>query len=204
MRDFADSLRSMKSRLGLPLLVIVLAAGATYWWMERELNIASCIVAEEDETLEALAKVLEAQGRYLKRHRTYAWAGQLADDGLLDGMTRGEEDEIRVSDAYRIDVLLPHRAASKGAIAIAPRGAKTPSKELARKYMSLVARPLRPGVDGYRVYYVDQRGEFFAHEGVIDETTLMANRLPPFAIQHDTSNSIAGLRWVKLERAPSN
>ncbi len=189
----------MKSRIGLPLLVIALAIAATYGWLNRELVAASKIVTQEDAAQKVLRVVLDAERRYHERHNTYAWASELVKENLLEGFVLNDEQAILVDDVYRIDVLLPYRAASKGAIAITPFGKDVPSDELATTYVALVARPLRPSNSGYRTYYVDQHGTFFVHEGVVDEGALLANRLPPFAIQRDTANAIAMKRWVRVD-----
>ncbi|MHC5009729.1 MAG: hypothetical protein ACYTG6_02135, partial [Planctomycetota bacterium] len=146
--------------IGLCVLVV-----ASQWLEER--SHARELVAREDGALTRLEQVIAAQATYRARQGRYGWLEELAVAGLLQGLPVVEEGEgthVR-ADGYRIDVLLPRASLGADVVEIGPSWEGQADLSLARKHFAAVARPLEPGVTGWRSWYLDERGELFLNEG---------------------------------------
>jgi hypothetical protein len=137
------------------------------------------LVAREDAALDALRRVAAAEGAYREQAGRYGWLADLERAGLLQGLeVRGGEDpHVRAAD-YRIDVLLPTVRLGPEEVQIAPQGEQEPDPALAEQHFAAVARPLAPGVSGFRSWYLDEKGELYLNEGVLDREGLALNALP--------------------------
>ncbi|MFV1959869.1 MAG: hypothetical protein ACC662_10700, partial [Planctomycetota bacterium] len=101
-----------------------------------------------------------------------------------------------------IDVLLPHGRLGASGVALTPRGIGRPPPELSlcRQHMAVVARPLEPGVTGWRMWYLDERGEVYLNEGVVDQVGARRNELPERQITHsEPLQSGSPLLWQRLD-----
>ena len=186
------------------VVVLLVAALLIVAPLLRERQAAASKVENENRALSTLFEVAEAEQRYHDTHGRYGWLGDLARDDLVGGLTLVEEDGRRyvATPGYRIDVLLPHGREGAHGIAIAPRGPgrPPPHPDLVGRHVSMVARPLEPGISGWRMWYLDERGEVFLNEGVVDVEGALANRLP--LKQVTTSQQLQSglpLLWQKLE-----
>lgn len=185
-------------------LVILAAAFFIVAPLLKERGLAVAKVSNEDAALGAVFAIAEAERLYLEAHGRYGWIGDLVRDDLLRGYEVIEEDGRRyvLTPGYRTDLLLPHGREGAEGIAIAPRGPgqPPPHPELVARHMSVVARPLEPGVTGWRTWYLDERGDVFLNEGVVDVAGAMVNRLPTAQVLR-TQSLVSGrpLLWQRLE-----
>jgi hypothetical protein len=156
---------------------IALVVGA--FWRERAR--ATAVVAREDAALDLLHRLLAAEGRLRERQGRYGWLGELERAGLLPAGARLEPGAPPhlLAEGYRFDVLLPTGRLGP-AVTIEPEGSPRggPDEALLREHVAVVARPLSPGEDGYRVWYLDERADLYLNEGVVDVDSRLRNALP--------------------------
>ncbi len=185
-------------------LILIGAAVLIVTPLLKERRVARTKVENENESLGALFDLAEAQARYHETHGRYGWLADLASDDLDAGYPLREEDGRRyvTTPGYRIDVLLPHGREGAAGIAIAPRGPgqPPPDLELVKRHFVLVARPLAPGESGWRMWYLDERGDVYLNEGVVDVSGALLNRLPTkMVLGSQQLHSGRPLLWQRLD-----
>jgi hypothetical protein len=158
-------------------------------------------VAREDQALEVLRRVAEAERRHRDRHGRHASLDDLVRGGVLDAaLLAGGPDDVHVaSPGYRIDVLLPTARIEPEVVAIARPGEAAPDPELCREHFAAVARPTEPGRSGYRSWYLDERGDLFLNEGVLDKAGLRLNDLPRYLVRRsEIAGSSSPMLWQQV------
>ena len=185
-------------------LILIGAAVLIVAPLLKERRIAGTKVQNENQALSALFDLAEAETRYHETHGRYGWLGDLVRGDLVEGYVVREEDGRRYLETpgYRTDILLPHGREGAAGVAIAPRGPgqPPPDPELVRRHFVLVARPLAPGQSGWRIWYLDERGEVYLNEGVVDVTGALANRLPNrMVLGSQPLHSGRPLLWQRLD-----
>jgi len=198
--------RRRRERLGLFLLislVSVLVVGVLVW---PELRGARGIVEREDLARAAVLEVQAREAELRERSGRYGFVRALAEAGLLDDLEVVETDGVSWirTAGYRIEVLLPHARLGPRTVGIIPEGSGMPvHAELATRHFSVVARPLEPAVSGHRMWYVDERGELYLNEGVIDDQSAVRNELPTTQVLENASLDTASyLLWQKASSVP--
>lgn len=192
----------------MPFLLIIVAClllGAGLLLTERDRAVG--LIAREDQARDALLCVREAQAAYHEQTGRYGWVEDLETAGLLDGLevvSDAVEGRSVRAEGYRIDVLLPHARLGPGVVGIGPRGGTHPSDpDLARRHFAIVARPLKPGVTGYRMWYVDEHDELYLNEGVLDDEGVALNQLPTTQVIGPVSLDTASfLLWQRASEVP--
>ena len=85
-------------------------------------------------------------------------------------------------------------------VGIVPRDAhEKPDPKLRTRHVSVVARPLKPGHSGFRMWYVDEQMELYLNEGVVDDVGARINELP--AIQVSYSHRLDTARYLLWQLA---
>ncbi len=193
-------------RLGFFFLVILACVAAVAVLIWPTFQAARRIVGREDLARDALLALGKRQIEFHETSGHYGFVGDLAGAGLLEDLEVTETDGVPwvKMDGYRIDVLLPHARLGPGVVAIAPDGSEKPiDADLATRHFSVVARPLEPGVSGYRMWYVDERGELYLNEGVIDDEGAARNELPIVqVVSNATLDTARALLWQKASEVP--
>jgi hypothetical protein len=181
----------------LPLAVLLLAVATVPLVLHLERREARGHVEREDAALAAARAVARAERAFHARHGRYAWLEDVRDAGLLAGLTTvdGPQGLQAESGDYRLDVLLPSAQPVAGEIAIAPRAAGPADPTLMAKHFVVIARPRRPGVDGFRIWYLDEEDRVFVSEGVVDPEGLRQNPLPLFRVTTTKKPADPGLIW---------
>jgi len=198
--------RGRRQHLGFFLLVIAACVGIALAIVLPELGRMRDVVAREDAARARLEQIRETELRYRERTGRFGWIGELEKAGLLAGMVVRETDGVHwvASPGYRVDVLLPHARLGPGVVAIAPEDAEEPpDPDLLQRHFAVVARPLRPGVDGFRAWYVDEGGEVYLNEGVVDDEGAARNELPTTQVTGSMGLDTASyLLWQKASDIP--
>jgi hypothetical protein len=176
----------------------VLVVAALVWPQVRG---ARGVVDREDLSRAALLQVRDRELALHEAAGRYGTVRELAEAGLLSDLDVAEGDGgawVR-TDGYRIDVLLPHARLGPGVVGITPDGSGTPiDPDLATRHFAVVARPVEPGVTGFRMWYVDERGDLYLNEGVIDDASAARNDLPTTQVLGSASLDTASfLLWQK-------
>lgn len=185
-------------------LILVGAAVLIVTPLLKEQRVARTKVANENQALGALFALAEAQTRYHEAHGRYGWLADLVSSELVDAYAVREEGgrQYIETPGYRTDVLLPHGREGAAGVAIAPRGPgqPPPDPELVQRHFVLVARPLTPGQSGWRMWYLDERGDVYLNEGVVDVSSALLNRLPTKTIMGSQQlHSGRPLLWQRLD-----
>ena len=195
-----------RERLGLFVVITLACLIVVAGLILPEYGGARRIVAREDAALEALLSVQAAELELHASSGRYGFVRALADAGLLGDLDVTESDGVAWvrTDGYRVEVLLPHGRLGPGTVGIVPEGSENAvDADLATRHFSVVARPLEPGVSGYRMWYVDQRGEVYLNEGVIDDASAALNDLPTTQVLKNASLDTASfLLWQKASGVP--
>jgi hypothetical protein len=167
-----------------PLVVVAAAVAAVPVVLGRERAAATERVAREDAALATARAVAAAERRFHTTNARYGWLEDLHAAGLLTGLATapGPHGLQVASDGYRLDVLLPSASALRGEVPLAPRDAGPAEPALAARHFAVVARPERPGEDGFRIWYLGEDGRVFLSEGVSDAEGLRENPLPLFRV----------------------
>lgn len=210
MTDVAPPLptppKRRRERLGLYLLVVLgcfVFIGVFVW---PEFLGSQAMVRREDAAREVLMGIQARELELRESTGHFGFVRELEEAGLLEGYEVAESDGVRWVrvEGYRIEVLLPHGRLGPKVVGIAPDGSGKPVHEdLATRHFSVVARPIEPGVTGYRIWYVDERGELFLNEGVIDDTSCERNALPETQVLGNVSLDTASfLLWQRSSEVP--
>jgi hypothetical protein len=180
-----------------PLAVLALVAAAVPLLLHGVRREAEARVRREDEALAAVRAVAAAERVFHAQQGRYGWLEELRDAGLLAALpsAAGPHGLHVTSDGYRLDVLLPSARLPAGEVPIAPRNAGPPEPTLAARHFAVVARPVRPGQDGFRIWYLDEEDRVFLSEGVSDTEGLRGNPLPPFRVTRPKEPKEPGLVW---------
>lgn len=195
-----------RERLGFFLLVILaccIVAGVFVW---PDLVGSRGMIEREDAALKTLLRLRALELEHRDATGRFGFVRALEAGGLLGDLEVAETDGLRWvrTDGYRIEVLLPHARLGPDVVAIAPEGSDEPvDEELATRHFSVVARPIEPGVSGYRIWYVDERGELFLNEGVIDDASCALNALPETQVLGNvTLDTASYLLWQRASEVP--
>jgi hypothetical protein len=191
------SRRSDRTLVWLLLAAAAVASAAA--WAFREGRTARGLVEREDAALAAMDRVAAAEAVHLRERGAYGVLGDLDEAGLLDAVAvaRGPDGAHVRTPGYRLDVLLP----GKGVALVAPGG--VPETEAARRRYAVVARPVRPGVTGFRSLYRDERGETWATEGAVDPEALRTTALPDRRVLGESGSVAVGGSWHRVTSRPS-
>lgn len=163
---------------------------------------AEHMVANEDAARSLIKRLATVQERQRASSGRYATLRELEAAGQL------EERPIKVDSvgvpylpahSYRIDVLLPGTRGSDGHVELVRDAKEDVSAELRTKHFAIVARPVVPAVDGFRILYIDESGEVWVSEGASDEEGRNANPLPRIHLTAGGPRSPLGLAWLKWE-----
>jgi hypothetical protein len=176
--------------------VVALSVAVVPLALDREREQSTARVTREDAALAAARAVAEAERAFHAKNGRYGWLEELRAAALLAEWptVAGPHGMQVASDGYRLDVLLPRAAALREEIPIAPRDAGPAEPTLSSKHFAVVARPVKPGVDGFRIWYVDEEGRVFLSEGAVDTQGLRENPLPPLRVNGPDAKK-PGLVW---------
>jgi hypothetical protein len=163
----------------LPGVVVVACVAVAVAWALREREALRARVEREDAALAAVLLVASAERAHREATGVHGWIDELASAGRLPGLSVETLDGRAVvrTPGYRVEVLLPRNEAR-----IVPAGGPEPDPALRAAHFAVVARPLAPGVDGFRTWYLDERGDVFALEGAVDPEALRRNELPDWPV----------------------
>lgn len=187
--------RRRESLLG-SLLVLVAAFACVLGLLVRVDRSVATVLARERSAHAVAQKVVAAQARLLSARGAYGSLAELGAAGLLDlPLVTVEGATFAVLNGYRHDVLLPTGPGIGPLIPLGLPDLARPDAELARKHFAVVARPLEPGLSGYRIWYLDEAGRTFVCEGVSDEEGLAANPLPAFLVTRPSDGREPGPVW---------
>jgi hypothetical protein len=171
------------------LLVCVAAGVLRLRAVQRE---AAEVVAREDAARRLLERIRDAETVHHERTGTYAWLDDL--EGIET--VRGEGRAVAATPGYRIDLLLPTERRAGDRLRLAVRGEAEPDLALAKRHFAAVARPTDPGISGFRTWYLDERGDLFHSEGVVDPEALAHGALPEWAVRGEASrDSPSAILW---------
>lgn len=186
-------------RAGLWWLVCLLLAGGVLAVLGLEARDARQKVAREDEALAAVRALLQLSEAQRKQSGRYVWLEDLGGAGALPFATVvGAQGLEARTPGYRLQILLPTGRDPGGAVLLAPAGASV-DVLLAARHMAVVARPLVPGVDGYRSFYADETGRIFVQEGAVDAEGLRESALPRARLERPSGAESPGPVWRLLE-----
>lgn len=185
-----------------PLAVLALVGGVLAFGISRERGAARERVANEDAALAAARAVGRAQKAFHARTGRYGWLEELREAGLLPPETRiraGAHGLQALSAGYTLDVLLPSGRAVVGEVPLGTHAIGPAEPALASRHFAVVARPERPGQDGFRIWYLDEEGQVFLSEGVSDVEGLRDNPLPAVRVTRPRKQEEPGLVWRRLD-----
>lgn len=196
----AALLRRRESLLG-SVACLLLVGAVVAFGLARERSAARERIQREAGALEEAHRLGAAQQAFRKRTGRFGWLEELRDAGLLEGrrLRAGPQGLQVLVDGYAIDALLPTGPALAGQVPMGAKAAGLPEPTLVDRHVALVARPERPGIDGYRIWYVDEEGRTFLCEGVSDVAGLAENGLPPLRVTRSHSQEEPGVVWRLLE-----
>lgn len=190
-----------REALLLPLAVIALAVGSALWIGRGEDARLGALVTRERAAFQLLRTLAAAEAGYKAREGRFGSVADLGRAGLLPpGATRRDGEAVWLAaDGYRIDVLLPTGPGVGGLVPLGLPGPSRPDPDLAVRHFSAVARPLEPGVSGYRIIYLDEQGRSFVSEGLSDEEGLRENPLPAFRVEKHGDAKGLGIVWRPVD-----
>lgn len=184
----------------LPLTVMALCAAAVLLTYARERSRMEAVVERERGALAVLRRVAEAETRYRAEHGRFGSLAALRGAGLLpEALVPDGEAAWLPADSYRVDLLLPTGPGVADLLPLGLPGPTQPHPDLAALHFAAVARPLDPGVSGFRSLYLDETGRIFVSEGVSDEEGLRENALPAFRIEKAGDGKGVGLVWKTVD-----
>jgi hypothetical protein len=191
---------STRRREGIlwPLLLLAAVGVVVAAVLRDERGAARARVANEDGALALARELVAAEQAYRTRTGRFGWLEDLREAGLLPAglATRAQPHGLQaLGSGYQIDVLLPTGRAVNGVVPLGASGSSTPDAELATRHVAVVARPLRPGVDGFRTWYVDESAHAFVSEGVSDLDSLADNPLPARQVTRAHRQEELGFVW---------
>ena len=185
-----------------PLAVLALLGGGLILVVERERSAARERVANEDAALATVRALARAEEAFHVRTGRYGWLEELRDAGLLPGgaaIRVAAHGLQALAAGYTFDILLPSGRPVVGEVPLAAHAAGPPEPALAGKHFAVVARPERPGKDGFRTWYLDEEGRVYLSEGVSDVEGLQANPLPTARVTQPRKQDAPGLVWRRLD-----
>lgn len=192
-----------RERLLLPLGVLLAVTTACLVVFLRTRDGVRDLVERERGALAVARRLAEAERLYLEREGRYGSVAEVGAAGLLGGISviSASDANHAVSPGYRLDVLLPSGQALGPLLPLALPERSPPDPELARRHFAIVARPLNPGVSGYRSWYLDEAGLLLVSEGISDEEGLLQNPLPQFRVARPSEGKEPGPVWRSVDEA---
>jgi hypothetical protein len=185
-----------------PLAVLAVVGAVLFVVVRRERGAARERVANEDTALATARTLGRAEQAFHARTGRYGWLEELRDAGLLppDVPTRMAAHGLQALNAgYMLDVLLPSGRAVVGEVPLGTHATGPAEPALASRHFAVVARPERPGKDGFRIWYLDEEGRVFLSEGVSDVEGLRENPLPLARVTRPKKQEEPGLVWRRLD-----
>lgn len=187
----------------LPFVIVLLAVFAYATWLLRgHAAEGRAEAAREDAARDAVVLLREAQIARRDAVGSFATWAELAREARLPTgveLVDTADDPHAVVDGYRLDILLPWRLEAGRLVRVARPLRHDPDPELATRHVLLVARPLRPGTDGYRTYATDESGIVWIAEGVSDDITAARNVLPDAHLSTSALADTSGRVWHRLD-----
>jgi hypothetical protein len=191
-------------RAGFWTAVFVAIVAGVFAVLLAQRAVARGKVDREDAALEAVRLVLREAEAYRREAGRFGWLEELgAAKPLRLPVVPGPQGLEARTEGYRIQVLLPTGRSASGQVLLAPSGA-TFDPLLAARHVAVVARPLVPGEDGYRAFYLDETGRVFVQEGAVDGEGLRENALPRARIEKPTGAESPGAVWRLLDDLDRN
>lgn len=158
--------------------------------------------AQEQQALSAAEDLMARLHEHQRATGRYAGLEELAQAGRLAAApgTRDGRASLGVP-GYTLHVLLPTGTNAAGEVLLEQAPA-TSDPLLVARHVAVVARPLRPGEDGYRAWYLDETGRVFLQEGVSDLDALRETPFPRVRLPALDSKAGSGSAWHALESIP--
>lgn len=189
-------MRQRREWLLVPSLLIVGCVAAFAWALHDGRETARRQSEREDQAQAMLRTLEQAQRTHHEQSGRYTWLDELS----LPVTRQTDETGAYFEHAdYRFDVLLPAKRQMSATVQLATQGAKSEHRELRTKHFVLIARPIDPGISGYRTFYVDETGFVWVNEGVSDEETLHRNPLPVLHLDTSEGKDLSGRVWTRLD-----
>ncbi len=194
-----------RRREGIALFVLILLAAGAYGasLLDGDSGAARAMVRREDGARDSLLALLKAEEAHrAKSGRFGEWSDLLASNDAPPGFeVVGAPGDPHVErDGYRIDILLPVRMEAGQLVRVGLPVRRRPDPDLVRRHVTLVARPLVPARDGYRIYATDEAGFVWISEGVSDETTARRNPLPDAHLSTSSISDTSGCIWIRSDQ----
>ena len=189
-------MQKRRERLLLPSLLILGCVAAFVWALHTGRETARGQARREDQALAMLHTIAEAQHSHHKQSGRYNWLDSLS---LSVPIQTDEKGSYFEHADYRFDALLPAKRQVSAAVQLATQSAKSEHRELRAQHFVLIARPVQPGISGYRTFYLDETNFVWVNEGVSDEETLHRNPLPIAHLLTSDGKDFSGRVWTRMD-----